>query len=78
VDIDSGQKRWRRGVESNVRFLHRLTGGGPAEGVIFRFHVASWQKPAMQAVVVHEEHEIACGVEHERGAGDVSGVELVP
>ena len=61
VDVDAGEGGVADFAELDVGFLHGFAGGGVAEGEVVGFDVAAGEEPAVQAMVVHEEHGALCG-----------------
>jgi hypothetical protein len=71
VHIDSGEERPPRQVEFNTGLLEGFPSGGSRQRSVARLDMTAGKEPTLQPVVVHEEHRLSTGMEHQRGACDV-------
>ena len=63
--------------QQRAGLLHHLAAPGVPDYGVFGFHVAAWQQPAVQSLVMDQRQPFTLGCPHQARTGNVDRPELI-
>ena len=78
VNVDAGKLRVEARIDSHRGFFMSFPSGRVSKTRIGLLDVSTRQQPAMEAVMMHEEHPRLPRMKNQSRAGDMAGLELMP
>jgi len=76
VHVDADHIGPAVGIQDGSGFFHHFAAGGVPDVGVFRLDVAAGQQPAFQSPMKDQQEGVERRMQHQSGAGDVTGHEL--